>query len=73
MHRGCNVQSVMDRNSNLLLGEVFHQTAIASVAAWAGLRKKALKYLQGDVGIKTQSSAGKLKIIDPLEIAVYSR
>lgn len=56
----------MDRNSNLLLGEVFHQTAIASVAVWA------IKYLQGDVGIKTQPSAGKLKIVDPLEIVVYS-
>lgn len=56
----------MDRNSNLLLGEVFLQTAVASVAVWA------IKYLQGDVGIKTESSAGKLKIIDPLEIAVYS-
>lgn len=66
MHHGCDVQSVMDRNSNLLLGEVFHQTAIASVAVWA------IKYLQGDVGIKTQPSAGKLKIVDPLEIAVYS-
>lgn len=58
--------AAMDRNSNLLLGEVFLQTAVASVAVWA------IKYLQGDVGIKTESSAGKLKIIDPLEIAVYS-
>lgn len=43
----------MDRNNNLLQGEIFHQTVISSVTLWADLQKTAVKYLQRDVGMET--------------------